>query len=37
MSYEIDRDPAVQPSLLEMAETALNSLHEATKKSKKGM
>lgn len=36
MSYEIDRDPALEPSLVEMAETALTSLEEATKKSKKG-
>ena len=37
MSYEIDRNPTVEPSLVEMTETALTSLHEATKKSKKGM
>jgi len=36
MSYEIDRNPAIEPSLVEMAETALTSLYEATKNSKKG-
>lgn len=37
MSYEIDRNPAIEPSLVEMTETALTSLHEATKDEKKGM
>jgi hypothetical protein len=36
MSYEIDRDPALEPSLVEMAETALTSLEKATKNSRKG-
>ncbi|KAI0711542.1 alkaline-phosphatase-like protein [Earliella scabrosa] len=36
MSYEIDRDPAKEPSLVEMAKTAINSLKEATKHSDKG-
>lgn len=36
MSYEIDRDPKVEPSLTEMAIKGLNDLYKATKKSKKG-
>ena len=36
MDYEIDRDAAKQPSLLEMAQTAITSLHTATKDRKKG-
>ena len=36
MSYSIDRNPKVQPSLAEMAQTALEFLHSATKGSKKG-
>jgi alkaline phosphatase len=36
MSYEIDRDPKVEPSLLEMTKTALETLKRATKNSKKG-
>ena len=36
MSYEIDRDPKLEPSLLEMTKTALESLKRATKDSKKG-
>ncbi|CAE6485839.1 unnamed protein product [Rhizoctonia solani] len=36
MSYEVDRDPKVEPSLLEMTKTALESLKRATKDSKKG-
>ncbi|KAI5837018.1 alkaline-phosphatase-like protein [Morchella snyderi] len=36
MSYEIDRDPAVEPSLTEMALKGINDLYKATKKSKKG-
>ena len=33
---QIDRDPAKEPSLVEMAKTAINSLKEATKHSDKG-
>ena len=33
---QIDRDPAKEPSLVEMAKTAINSLKEATKYSDKG-
>jgi hypothetical protein len=36
MSYEIDRDPAVEPSLQEMTEAAINTLTAATADSKKG-
>lgn len=36
MDYEIDRDATKQPSLLEMAQTAITSLHTATKDRKKG-
>jgi len=36
MSYELDRNPAVEPSLKEMAEAAINTLHTATKDAKKG-
>ncbi|KAI0681825.1 alkaline-phosphatase-like protein [Earliella scabrosa] len=36
MSYEVDRDPAKEPSLVEMAKTAITSLKEATKYSDKG-
>ena len=36
MSYSIDRVPQVQPSLAEMAKTALEILHAATKDSKQG-
>ncbi|KAG8705463.1 hypothetical protein FRC09_002940 [Ceratobasidium sp. 395] len=36
MSYEIDRDPKIEPSLLEMTKTALETLKQATKNSKKG-
>ncbi|KAG8751490.1 hypothetical protein FRC11_009325, partial [Ceratobasidium sp. 423] len=36
MSYEVDRDPKVEPSLLEMTKTALETLKRATKDSKKG-
>jgi len=36
MSYEIDRNPVEQPSLLDMASTALNALLEATKDSEHG-
>lgn len=37
MSYEIDRDATLEPSLVEMAETAITSLYKATEKSKKGL
>ncbi|KAI5812141.1 alkaline-phosphatase-like protein [Pyronema omphalodes] len=36
MSYEADRDPAVEPSLKEMAIKGLNDLYRATKDSEKG-
>ncbi|KDN46720.1 hypothetical protein RSAG8_04100, partial [Rhizoctonia solani AG-8 WAC10335] len=36
MSYEVDRDPKFEPSLLEMTNTALETLKRATKDSKKG-
>jgi alkaline phosphatase len=38
MMYEIDRSrqPEQEPSLLEMVETALNSLHSATNSTEKG-
>ncbi|CAE6391386.1 unnamed protein product, partial [Rhizoctonia solani] len=36
MSYEVDRDPKVEPSLLDMTKTALETLKRATKDSKKG-
>lgn len=36
MSYEIDRDPKLEPSLLEMTKTALETLKRATKNSNKG-
>ncbi|CAE6461827.1 unnamed protein product [Rhizoctonia solani] len=36
MSYEVDRDPKAEPSLLEMTKTALETLKRATKDSKKG-
>ncbi|KAJ1547111.1 hypothetical protein HK096_004270, partial [Nowakowskiella sp. JEL0078] len=36
MSYNIDRDPKVEPSLLEMASTAIKMLHQATFSSDKG-
>lgn len=36
MSYEIDRDPAVQPSLLEMVQTAVHSLEQMTAGNEKG-
>ena len=36
MNYEIDRDPAKEPSLLEMAKTAITSLQKATRYSDKG-
>lgn len=36
MSYEVDRDPKLEPSLLEMTKTALESLKRATKGSSKG-
>lgn len=36
MDYEVDRDASKQPSLLEMAQTAITSLHNATKDRKKG-
>ncbi|CAE6472144.1 unnamed protein product [Rhizoctonia solani] len=36
MSYEVDRDPKLEPSLLEMTKTALETLKRATKDSKKG-
>lgn len=36
MSYELDRNPSLEPSLREMAEAAINSLHAATKDAKKG-
>jgi len=35
MSYQVDRNPLLEPSLVEMASTAINSLSAATKKSKK--
>ncbi|KAF8751065.1 Alkaline phosphatase [Rhizoctonia solani] len=37
MSYEVDRDPKVEPSLLDMTKTALETLKRATKDSKKGL
>ncbi|CUA72597.1 alkaline phosphatase [Rhizoctonia solani] len=36
MSYEVDRDPKLEPSLLEMTKSALETLKRATKDSKKG-
>jgi len=36
MSYSIDRDPKVEPSLTEMALKALDDLYAATKYSDKG-
>jgi alkaline phosphatase len=36
LAYEIDRDPKVEPSLLEMAQTALETLKRATEDSEKG-
>ncbi|KAJ1305659.1 hypothetical protein OPQ81_000655 [Rhizoctonia solani] len=36
MSYEVDRDPSVEPSLLEMTKTALETLKQATRNTKKG-
>lgn len=36
MSYAIDRIPKLQPSLAEMAQTALDILHMSTKGSQKG-
>lgn len=36
MEYELDRDPAVEPSLYEMVEVALKSLSDATASSDKG-
>ncbi|KAI8868881.1 alkaline phosphatase-like protein, partial [Ramicandelaber brevisporus] len=36
MSYDIDRNPAKEPSLKEMTEKAVTLLHEATKNSDKG-
>ncbi|KXS20134.1 alkaline phosphatase-like protein [Gonapodya prolifera JEL478] len=36
MSYTIDRDPAKEPSLAEMASRAIDMLHKATKSSDKG-
>ena len=36
MSYAIDRNPQIQPSLAEMAQTALEILTAATKSSKQG-
>ncbi|QRV78779.1 alkaline phosphatase [Ceratobasidium sp. AG-Ba] len=36
MSYEVDRDPKLEPSLLEMTKTALETLKRATKDSSKG-
>ncbi|CAE6489319.1 unnamed protein product [Rhizoctonia solani] len=36
MSYEVDRDPAVEPSLLEMTKTALETLKQATRNTKQG-
>lgn len=36
MSYTIDRIPSLQPSLAEMAQTALEALHKATADSKQG-
>jgi alkaline phosphatase len=36
MSYEIDRDPATQPALSEMADKALKLLSHATRNSDKG-
>ena len=36
MSYTIDRVPSQQPSLAEMAQTALEALHKATVDSKEG-
>ncbi|KAL1954781.1 hypothetical protein VTO42DRAFT_729 [Malbranchea cinnamomea] len=36
MQYELDRDPAKEPSLVEMVETALNSLKKATRFSPRG-
>ena len=36
MSYEIDRNAAVEPSLTEMALKALDDLYDATKKTEKG-
>lgn len=37
MSYELDRNPAEEPALVEMVEQALTSLDKATKDSKKGL
>src|SRR4051812_31593080 len=37
MSYEIDRQDSLEPSLLEMTKTALTSLENATKKSRRGI
>ncbi|KAG8745811.1 hypothetical protein FRC12_014451 [Ceratobasidium sp. 428] len=36
LAYEIDRDPGVEPSLLEMAQTALETLKRATASTDKG-
>lgn len=36
MAFELDRDRAEQPSLLEMAKTALDTLEKATRNSEKG-
>ena len=36
MSYEIDREAAIEPSLTEMALKALDDLYAATKKTEKG-
>jgi alkaline phosphatase len=36
MSYEVDRDPTKEPSLLEMTKTAIKSLEKMSKGQKKG-
>lgn len=36
MSYEIDRDPQVEPSLSEMSKKALDILYKATENKEKG-
>ena len=36
MAFELDRDRVEQPSLLEMAKTALDTLDKATRNSEKG-
>lgn len=36
MSYEIDRDPDLEPSLTEMTQKALDVLYQSTKDTKEG-